>query len=180
MAAEETPPPVEEEVVTPEEEQDDSADEPEEKPEPLGEAGIKALRKERDARKAAEKALKAVQIENEDEQATALREAQEVTAEKYRGVIARSAFRAALAEAGLRKGQDKMLRLLTLEDVVVDDDGSTSGVVEQVAELKSEFPELFGRSHVAGGMGDGGARGERTDGKPKSSAERMAAAARGQ
>lgn len=156
----------------------DQGDPKDDKDEKLGEAGVKALQRERQARKDAEKELKRIQRENEDASAKALREATEQVEQRYHGIIAKSAFKVALAEAGLRKGQDKMLRLLELEDVEVDDDGDVTGVEEQVRNLKREFPELFARGSESRGKGDGGSKGTPPN-KPKSSAERLAASVLG-
>lgn len=163
-----------------EDEDDDDDSDDEDEDEELGEKGVKALQRERQARKDAEKELKRLKREGEDEQATALREATEAVETKYHGLIAKAAFKAGLAEAGLKKGQGKLLKLLDLEEVTVDEDGEVSGVDEQVRDLRKEFPELFGRGRESGGKGDGGAKGDPGAGKPKSSAERLAASARGE
>lgn len=162
------PPPDEDEEDDQDQDQDDDEDET------LGEAGKKALQRERAARKQAERDLKTLQTENENESEKRLREATEEVERKYHGLIARSAFRAALAEAGLQKGQQKLMKLLDLEDVTVDEDGEVEGVDAQVDALKKDFPELFSRTPKGGGKGDGGAGKGAPPKKEKTSAELLA------
>lgn len=152
---------------------EEEADGEDEGDEELGAPGKKALERERAARKEAERELKKLRRDGEDESAKALREATEAVETKYHGLMARAAFRAELAEAGLRKGQDKMLRLLDLESIEVDEDGTVEGVAEQVKALRAEFPELFSRTREAAGRGDGGRKGEAPS-KKLTSAERLA------
>jgi len=162
-----------------EEDEETSEEEEEDGDEKLGEPGKKALERERSARKALAKELKELKRQGEDDGAKALREATEAVETRYQGVIARAAFKAELAKAGLKKGEGKLLKLLELEDVVVDEDGEVSGVAEQVRELRKDFPELFGRGRESGGRGDGGQKGNPPE-KKLSSAERIAMQAHGE
>jgi hypothetical protein len=141
-----------------EEEHDEEEDE-EEEDEELGDNGKKALQRERQARKDAEKELKRLRKKSEDENDRKIREATETVEQKYHGILARTAFRAALAEAGLKKGQGKLMKLLDLEEVEVSEDGSVEGIDSQVKSLKKEFPELFSRGREGAGKGDGGNKG---------------------
>ena len=159
-----------------EDDESDGDEDNDEEEEPLGEPGKKALERERSARKEAERELRKLKREGEGEAERAQRDAVEEVEQRYQGVIARAAFRAELAEAGLKKGQEKMLRLLDLEDVTVEEDGTVEGVADQVKALRAEFPELFTKSREIRGRGDGGNKGQAPDRK-LSSAERLAAQA---
>jgi len=60
-----------------------------------------------------------------------------------------SAVPEALADAGWNgKNMGRMLRLLDLDSVEVDSDGEITGLAEQVAGLKEDFPEFFKRSRM--------------------------------
>ena len=108
----------------------------------------------------------------------------EVTREvesKFKPVIVKMAARMAFAEAGLNmpKGKEdaaveRALRLLDVEGIEVGEDGSVSGLVGQVEELKSDYPELFVSMVRHSAAVDGADRG-RPAVKPKSTAETIAA-----
>jgi len=57
--------------------------------------------------------------------------------------IKRVAARGALAGAGLQGKPDRLVGLLDLTDVTVDDDGNPQGLDDQVKALQDEFPGLF-------------------------------------
>lgn len=162
------------------EDEDEDEDEEEDDPPELGDAGKKALRKLREEKKALRRELKDAKKKTEDDSEREKREAVEEVEKRYHGMLARSAFRAALAEAGLTKGQKRLMKTLDLEDVEVDEDGEVSGVEDQVRALKKEFPELFRKGREGAGKGDGGAQGSPPgSGEKKSSAEKLAAQAQG-
>lgn len=73
----------------------------------------------------------------------ALREAREQGEARYRAPLVKAAARAALSEAGLNGSTDRVLRLLDLEALSVDDDGDVIGIDGEVDRLRSEFPEFF-------------------------------------
>ena len=89
-----------------------------------------------------------LETKGEDDTAKATREAAEATERKYKATAVRSAAKAAFLEAGLPSGSpDKLarvVRMLDLDELVVDDDGDVTGLDEQVAAIKKELPELFG------------------------------------
>lgn len=104
------------------------------------------------------------------------KEAKEVT--EARNALGKAEDRAkrqaavlALTEAGLTKDQAKRsLRLLDLDSVELDADGDAD-LSEQIDDLKSDFPELFGngkgKSQKAPRLPAGGQGGGRTPAQPK-------------
>lgn len=77
--------------------------------------------------------------------AEAAREAKESTAEAFRARIANQAARAELVGAGVPKTSVKRLvGLIDLDQIELDDDGEVvSGLDDQIASLKEDFPQLF-------------------------------------
>jgi len=77
--------------------------------------------------------------------AAATKEAEERVEGKYRDIAVKSAARAALSEAGVQGGGvSRLVKLLDLHAVELDEDGDVSaGLDEQIEELKQEFPQLF-------------------------------------
>jgi hypothetical protein len=70
----------------------------------------------------------------------------------------------------------RVFKLLDVDDLTIEDDGTVDGLAEQVEEIKGDFPELFaavGRSRA--GRVDGADRGT-GNGKPKTASEIQAAA----
>lgn len=85
-----------------------------------------------------------------------------------------AAAKDALRDAGLRGNPERLLRLIDHAAVEVDDEGTVAGLDAQVAALKKDYPEFFGRPTSRDI--DGGDRGGRGDGKTKmTSAQRLAA-----
>jgi hypothetical protein len=80
---------------------------------------------------------------NETEHEKALREAREEGEKRYRAPLVKAAARAALSEAGLGGSTDRVLRLLDLDVLSVDDDGDVVGLDGEVARIKDEYPEFF-------------------------------------
>lgn len=126
----------------------------------------------------------------ESEHEAELREAREKAAgeveARYKPLLVRGAAARVLVEAGavladaagkpLPGRLDKLLRLLDLGQLEVGDDGSVSGLDDQVKELKEGFPEFF----EARGPTKARPKADAADRKPeapkgKSSAERLAA-----
>lgn len=76
--------------------------------------------------------------------AQAAKEAEERTAAKYQGKVVNQAARAALKEAGAAGNVSRLVNLLNLEEVQVDDDGEVDDSLEaQIEQLKTELPQLF-------------------------------------
>lgn len=70
---------------------------------------------------------------------------------RYKQSAVTAAARAELREAGFtgtREQAAKLSRLLNLDDLDVDDDGEVDGLEDAVADLKDEFPALFGTAPV--------------------------------
>lgn len=107
----------------------------------------------------------------------AIREAQETAAReadaRWKPRYVATAAREALVAAGLRGAPDRLLRLIDSSTVEVADDGTLSGLDTQVAALKKDYPEFFGRPSSR--EIDGGDRAGSGGGKKMTSAERMAA-----
>lgn len=110
------------------------------------------------------------------------REAEEAALAKAKPGLVRGAARDALRAAGLivpEKNADgafsRAIRLLDMEEIEVDEDGSVSGVEDQVKAVKRDYPELFkakgGRAVNAGAGSDKDGAGDKTD----SSANKLAA-----
>src|SRR5690606_10811163 len=71
---------------------------------------------------------------------------------KYKLPLARAAAEAALARAGSGgsgKDPSKVMELIDIDDIDLDDDGNVIGIEEQVEDLKEEFPEWFRRPRVS-------------------------------
>lgn len=162
------------------EEEDEEPEDEKEDDEPKGGMDAEEAERVRKALKKANEEAKRFRLENkqlksktEDEQERMIREAREEESGKYKGIIAQLAFKNALAEAGLVSGHNRMAKMLDLEDVEIDEEGSVTGLDDQVKALKKDFPELFSKRKVVEGKGDVGNR----DGGPeqkKTSAERIA------
>ena len=97
---------------------------------------------------------------------------------RWKPIVVRQAARAALAQAGLIGKPDRLLKLLDMDEIEVDEDGALTGLDDQVRELRSEYKHLFakrGSSRIDGAGGD--------DDAPKSglskASQRMLAQARG-
>lgn len=95
---------------------------------------------------------------------------------RWKPIVVKQAARAALAEAGLVKNPNRLLRMLDMDDIDVSDDGEIDGLDEQIRDFKKEFPEFFGRRSPKDV--DGGDKGSRT-GKAQGSAGLIARALTG-
>ncbi|RAJ70274.1 minor structural protein GP20 [Streptomyces sp. Amel2xB2] len=73
----------------------------------------------------------------------AVREAREEGEARFRKPLVRAAARAALAQAGLNGDTDRVLKLVDLDGLSVDDDGDVIGLDAEVNKLKDEYPEFF-------------------------------------
>lgn len=111
---------------------------------------------------------------NETEHERALREAREEGEKRYRAPLVKAAARAALSEAGLGGSTDRVLRLLDLDALSVDDDGDVVGLDGEVARVKDEYPEFFQAEKPRPRVRPTAADRKPAEEKPKSTAERHA------
>ena len=79
-----------------------------------------------------------------------LEEVRSATESKWKGLLVSTAARTAFVEAGLSlpktdsdAAMSKVVRLLDLSEVEVNEDGQIEGLHEQVEDIKRDFPELF-------------------------------------
>lgn len=111
---------------------------------------------------------------NETEHEKALREAREEGEKRYRAPLVKAAARAALSEAGLGGSTDRVMRLLDLESLSVDEDGDVIGLAGEVTRIKDEYPEFFQTEKPKPRARPTAADRKPAEEKPKSSAERHA------
>lgn len=105
----------------------------------------KALAKANAEAKKWREQAQALQRQSEDDAGKAVREAQEAAERKLKPIAVKAAAKAAFLEAGAKPERvARLMALLKLDEITVDDDGEVTGVDEQVAELKADVPELFG------------------------------------
>lgn len=131
---------------------------------------------------------------DETEHEKALREAREEGEKRYRTPLVRTAVRGALVEAGALaflqdekdpasesardKGESRLKRLLKLVDLDgldVDEDGTVSGLDAAVDELRRDYPELFAAPERKPKPRPTGAPRQPAPNKPRSTAEIHAA-----
>lgn len=127
--------------------------------------------------------------EGEDAAAKELREAKEAAAAeveaRYKPLLVNQAAGAALVAARAAvTGKDgkvdpgklaKLLRLVNLDEVDVADDGAITGLDDQVAQIKADYPVLFETAKPLPRPKADGADKKPEPTKPKTSAERLAA-----
>ena len=74
----------------------------------------------------------------------AAKEAEERTAAKFQAKVVNQAARAALTGAGAGGNVARLVKLLDLDEIQVDDDGEVSEELDaQIQQLKLELPQLF-------------------------------------
>lgn len=64
-------------------------------------------------------------------------------AAKYRDIAVRKEAALALQDAGAKVKADRLIKLLDLTDVDIDDDGNVDGLQDAIEELKADSPEFF-------------------------------------
>lgn len=142
-----------------------------------------ALKKSNDEAKRHRLALKereARDRETEGDHERAIREATEAVEKQWKPKLIKQTARAALIEAGAAGSPERLLKLLDMDALNVDDDGDVVGLESEVDRLKDEFAELFARPEpVRPKARPTGAPKPPPADKPKSSWERHAAALRG-
>ncbi|MCQ8831766.1 phage scaffolding protein [Streptomyces malaysiensis] len=79
----------------------------------------------------------------ETEHEKALREAREEGEKRFRTPLVKAAARVALSEAGVSGSTDRVLRLVDMDALSVDDEGDIVGLDAEVTRVKEEYPEFF-------------------------------------
>lgn len=91
--------------------------------------------------------LKARDLEKgktQDQDGDADAKAREAAEARYKPVVVKSAARAALVEAGVAADRvGKLMRLIDMSEVDVDDEGEVLGLDDQIESIKTDYPELF-------------------------------------
>lgn len=107
----------------------------------------KALAKANAEAKDRREKLQALQRQHEDDAGKATREKAEEAERRYKPIAVRAAAKAAFLEAGLQSSSPdrvaKLVRMLDLDAITVDDTGDVTGLDDQVATIKADYPELF-------------------------------------
>ncbi len=139
----------------------------------------KALKAERTLHRSAVAKLAEVEATSATENDKAWMEKMAVHTAASDSRVKKIAARAALSTAGLQGSPSRLVSLLDLNEVTVDDDGEVVGLDDQVKLLKTEYPGLFAATEGAtktkpavGKLEIGGRTAAPT--KPKSSAQRLA------
>lgn len=102
-------------------------------------------------KRALEAELKELRKKTESEAEKAAREHQEQieaarteTANKYKSVLVKNFVEKELISAGVKPGKiGRLVKLMDMTDIDVDDKFNVLGVEEQIEELQEEYPELF-------------------------------------
>lgn len=111
------------------------------KPTPLDD-----LKRERAKRRTAETELRRLKAESATGDDKIRNEAKTEEQARWKTMIARSAVRSALSEAGApSKGLDRLAKLVDIEALDVSDDGEVDGLTTAVESLETDYPELFGK-----------------------------------
>lgn len=124
--------------------------------------------------------------EQETETEKAVREAEEKAEARYKPIAVRKAVRAALVEAGATAATEgdkakteariaRLMKLVDVGDLSIDDDGEVLGVDEQIDGLRADYPELFDAPARKAKARPTGAPRPAAAEKPKSTAELHAA-----
>lgn len=130
----------------------------------LGDKGRQAIQREREARKAAEKARadleKRVKAFEDAQKTEAQRQQDALEAaeqrantfeQRYRGVVTRSAVAEEATKAGAIS--TNAVYALIRDDITFSDDGEPTNVTKLIAKARDDEPQLF---RASGGSGDGG------------------------
>ena len=102
---------------------------------------------QRQAKRAAsdlEKLKKSPKAEvNEDDVDKAKQAVRDEESAKYKARIVKSEAKGKLLAAGAEGDVTRLIKMIDLDDVEVDDDGEIDGLDDQIDELKEGFPQLF-------------------------------------
>ena len=95
-----------------------------------------------------EKKLAELERANETEAERVRREAAEEAAERvvsrYKPVLVRKTAEGRLLEAGVKPNKiNRLIKLMDMEEIDVDEDLNVEGVDDEIDRLQEEFPELF-------------------------------------
>lgn len=101
-------------------------------------------------------------------------EAETRLAAKWKPKVIRQGAKAALSEAGA-SNPARLVGLLDMDSLDIDDDGEVDGLEDEIDRLKDEFPELFRKKRTAA-LETGDRSGGKGAARPKSDSERQAAA----
>jgi hypothetical protein len=127
----------------------------------------------REQREAQQQAAKSGTSDDEAA-ARAAQDAADAAERKYKPVAVRSAARAALLAAGLNDGSDsvmrKLLKLVDMDDVDLDEDGDVVGLDDQIDDIKDTFPRLFEKTEPEQQQRSGRPRAPRINGADKKTA----------
>lgn len=112
---------------------------------------------------------------DETDHEKALREAREEGESRFRAPLVKAAARVALSDAGVSGPADRVLRLLDMDGLSVDEDGDVVGLESEIDRVRTEYPEFFqpaakSRQKVRPTAADR----KPAEEKPKSSAEQHA------
>lgn len=130
----------------------------------IGEKGQAAIRKERDARRTAERDLKALKAElatlkgrdqSDEEKREADRKALAERADTAEQKLRSANARVAISEAATKANAISVKAVIALvrDDLEFDDDGEPMNVESLIRQARKEEPQLF---RASGGSGDGG------------------------
>lgn len=119
---------------------------------------VKAIKRRQAATKKARELtqeLEALRRQNETESEAKIREETDKTRKalegKYKPALIKTAAEAALLAANPRNGKagiPRLVKLMDLDSIEINDDLELEGVEEEVLRLTEEFPELFGAESV--------------------------------
>jgi Phage minor structural protein GP20 len=154
-------------------------------------AGLKsALAKERETRKARDKELAELRKQHASAEERLVIEAKETAAaeaeERVKRPLIKALAAAELRAANVQGSTSRLVGLLDLDKVSLDDDNEPVGLTEQIDQLREEFPNLFAAAssngsrpkagNVNGGSGSGSGRTQDKggSGKPKPWFEQLA------
>lgn len=112
---------------------------------------VAALKKANEEAKRSRLALKERETKdraNEGDHEKAIREAREESETRWKPRIINQAARAALAEAGVNGGPERVLKLIDPDALSVDDEGDVIGLPSEVDRLRDQYPELFTKAEA--------------------------------
>ncbi len=104
-----------------------------------------ALKKANDEAKTHRLKARDLAQQHEDANTKAAREAAEAASAKFKPVAVKASARSAFLEAGLADaaGVAKLIKLLDMDAIEIDDEGDITGLDDQIASVKQDFPSLF-------------------------------------